>query len=173
MTNEIVDHPPSDKAPLLFDAVLAPHRSLSPRGFCFVMVVACGLNFVLGLAFFLMGAWPVVGFLGLDMLLLWGAFRLSYRSGRLRETLQLSRNSLMVRRTLPSGRAREWRFQPYWLRVEIDTGPPDRTRLTLASHGRRLIIGAFLAPDERIELAQALKDALGKLRCLPEPATQT
>ena len=173
MTNENDNLPPPDKAPLLFDAVLAPHRSLSRRGFCVVMAVACGLSLVLGLAFFLMGAWPVVGFLGLDVVLLWGAFRLNYRSRRLRETLKLSRKSLTVRRTLPSGRAREWRFQPYWLRVEIDTGAPSRPRLTLASHGRRLIIGAFLAPDERIELAQALKDALGKLRCLPAPATQT
>jgi uncharacterized membrane protein len=172
MANESANHSPPGEAPLMFDAVLAPHRSLSPLGFYIVMAVACGLSSVLGLAFFLMGAWPVVGFLGLDILLLWGAFRLSYRSGRLRETLQLSRDNLTVRRTLPSGRAREWRFQPYWLRVEIDTSAANRARLTLASHGRRLIIGAFLSPEERVELAEALRQALDKLRCLPGPLAQ-
>ena len=135
------------------------------------MAVASGAALALSLVFFLMGAWPVVGFFGLDVGLLWIAFRLSYRSGRLTETLHLSHDTLTVRRTLPSGRAREWRFQPYWLRVEIDDPPEHHSRLTLASHGRRLAIGAFLTANERLELAGALTAALRKLRCLPEPST--
>ena len=156
--------------PLLFDAVLIPRRSLPRAGFYAVMAVVGGASFILSLAFFLMGAWPVIGFFGVDVALLYVAFRLSYRSGRLRETLQLSYNSLTVRRVLPSGRAREWRFQPYWLRVEIDDPPQHHSPLTLTSHGRRLAIGAFLRTDERLELARALTAALRKLRCLPEPA---
>ena len=159
-------------APLLFDAVLAPHRSLSRLGFCAVMSLTVGACLVLGIGFLLAGAWPVVGFFGLGVAALWLAFELSYRSGRLRETLQLSPDTLTVRRIFPSGRACEWRLQPYWLRVEIDEpAEPDSPR-TFASHGRRLAIGAFLTVDERVELAQALRQALDRLRRLPEPLPQ-
>ena len=158
---------PQSRAPL-FDAVLTPHRSLSRTGFYAVMAVAAGAALALSLVFLLMGAWPVVGFFGLDVVLLWIAFRLSYRSGRLTETLHLSHHTLTVRRTLPSGRARVWRFQPYWLRVEMDAG--HHSQLTLTSHGRGLAIGSFLTANERLELAGTLTAALRKLRCLPEPA---
>ncbi len=161
---------PTAAAPPLFDAVLRPHRSLPPAGFCAVMAVVTAAACTLGPAFFLLGAWPVVGFLGLDVALLWGAFRLSYRSGRLTETLELFPDSLRVRRVLPSGRAREWRFQPYWLRVEIDDTPHNDAPLTLTSHGRRLAIGSFLTAKERLEVGRALAAALVKLRCLPAPA---
>lgn len=155
--------------PYAFDAVLLPHRSLSGMGFCVVMAFLGGASFALGLAFLLIGAWPVVGFLGLDVVLVWIAFRLSYRSGRLSERLQLSEESLTVRRVLPSGRAREWRFQPYWLRVEMDNPPRTDSQLTLASHGRRLTVGTFLTVQERREVAEALSAALRRLRCVPAP----
>ena len=156
--------------PPLFDAVLTPNRSLPRAGFYAVMAVFGGASFAFGLAFYLMGAWPVAGFLGLDLALLWLAFRLSYRSGRLTEIVRLTYHSLTVRRILPSGRAREWRFQPYWLRVEIDDPPQSHSPLTLTSHGRRLTIAAFLTADERLALGRALGAALRKLRCLPQPA---
>ena len=45
------------------------------------------VSFAAGAMFFVVGAWPVVGFLGLDLLLIYLAFRASYRSGRAYETL--------------------------------------------------------------------------------------
>ncbi len=153
--------------PLAFDAVLTPHRSLSPLGFYAVMAVAAGASLVVSIAFFLIGAWPVVGFFGLDVALLYIAFRLSYRSGRLTEMLQLTSDVLTVRRISPAGRQSEWRFQPYWLRVEIDDPPRHDSQLVLASHGRRLTVGAFLTAPERFEVAEALRAALRSLRCVP------
>lgn len=173
MANTAPRDPQPGGEPLLFDAVLMPHRSLSRAGFRVLMMLVAALSTILGLVFYLIGAWPIVGLLGLDVALVWLAFRLSYRSGRLRETLELSTASLTVRRTLPSGRAREWRFQPYWLRVEVDRPQAPDGRLTLASHGRRLTIGAFLTPGERISLAAALARALARLHCRPEPLIQT
>ena len=161
---------PATATPLLFDAVLTPYRSLPRAGFHAVMAVLATASFAIGTAFFLVSAWPVAGFLGLDVALVWLAFRLSYRGGRLTETLELSYHTLRVRRIFPSGRTREWRFQPYWLRVEIDDPPRHHSPLTLASHGRRLTVGAFLGADERLGLARALTAALRKLRCVPSPA---
>ena len=55
-----------------------------------LMAVFGGVSFITGIAFLLKGAWPVFGFFGLDVALLYIAFRLNYRSGRLYETVDLT-----------------------------------------------------------------------------------
>ena len=154
----------ADREPLLFDAVLYPNRSLSPFGFWLLMGGICTVSFIAGVAFLLAGAWPVFGFFGLDVLLIYWAFKASYRSGRLHETVKLSRNALVVERVQPSGKRQRWRFQPHWLRVEIDEPVEHDSPLTLRSHGQSLAIGAFLSPEERAEVALALRRALMDLR---------
>lgn len=149
---------------LAFDAELRPHRSLSPRGFVILLSLVAGVSFVGGMAYLLLGAWPVLGFFGLDVLILWWAFRLNYRSAKAVETLQLSTDALIVRKIAPNGSSQEWRFQPYWLRVMLEEPAPDENRLVLTSHGRSLPIGTFLSARERAELAASLKDALARIR---------
>jgi len=153
-----------DDSPLYFDAVLHPHRSLGPRGFFILMACVVAFSTAAGVAFMLYGMWPVFGFYGLDVLLLYWAFKASYRSGRLYETVQLSDDELVIRRVQPSGKAAEWRFEPTWLQVEIDEPPEHQSPLVLRSHGETLEIGRFLAPEERGGLADALRDALGRRR---------
>lgn len=152
-----------NEAPV-FDALLQPYRSLSPAGFLLLMAAICGMSFLAGLFFFLVGAWPVVGFLGLDVLLVFLAFRANYRSARMFERLQLTPQRLLVRRVDPRGEAQEWRFQPAWLRVEIAEPPEPDSPLTLRSHGRALEIGRFLSAAERLDLAKALRAVLEDLR---------
>jgi uncharacterized membrane protein len=149
-----------------FDAVLQPHRSLGRTGFMLLMLALGGVSFVAGIAFLLLGAWPVFGFLGLDVLLVYVAFRLNYRSGRMTEAVRLT-DRLSVRRLHPNGRVQDWSFEPYWVRVEIDDPPQHWSQLTLSSHGRRLTIGAFLTVEERQELARALTQALRQWRAPP------
>ena len=151
----------------LFDVVLAPYRSLSLSAFSTLMGFIVLVCLSLGTAFLIIGAWPVSGFLGLEIVLVYAAFKASYRSGRLSETLRLSGDTLTVRRISPRGRVQTWRFQPHWLRVEMDDPPDHDSQLTLTSHGRRLIVGSFLTPQERLELARALLAALKKLRSVP------
>jgi len=154
---------------LVFGAELAPHRSLAPQGFLLLMGSIGLISFAAGIAFYLAGAWPVVGFLGLDVLLVYLAFRINYRRGNLREILELTRDDLHVRRIDHRGRETSWHFQPYWLQVNIDEPPDHHSQLLLSSHGRSLAVGSFLAPEERLDLAQALRRALGEIRCLPHP----
>lgn len=161
---------PATRPPLMFDAVLTPHRSLTRAGFAVLIAVFVVLSLAVGLFFMSMGGWPVIGFYGLEVAALTVAFRLSYRSGRLRETLQLSAERLTVRRFAPSGTMREWRFQPFWLRVDIDDPPANDSRLTLTSHGRSLTVGGFLTAPERCALAQALRAALARLHGGPDAA---
>lgn len=148
----------------LFDAVLRPHRSLGPRGFLVVMALLCGVSFIAGISFLLLGAWPVFGFFGLDVAIVYLAFRANYAAARLEERLYLTEDALTVARVWPSGATRQWRFQPYWLRVELDGPAPDKSRIRLSSHGRSLVIGSFLTPAERLEVADALNRALAPLK---------
>ena len=148
--------------PALFDAVLFPHRSLTALGFWLVMGAFTAVSAVVGVAFLVTGAWPVFGFFGLDVLLLYGAFRLSYDSGRVYETLRLAEGTLTVERVTPRGRSSMWTFQPSFVRVEIDEPPEHHSQLTLSSHGRSLVIGSFLPPHERAEVAAALRSALAR-----------
>jgi uncharacterized membrane protein len=157
------------REPLVFDALLTPHRSLSPRGFLALMAVVCAAGFAAGLLFVLVGAWPVVAFLGLVVALIYIAFRISYRHGRVYETLELTPRNLTVRQVDHWGKALIWRFQPTWLQVLIDDPPAHHSRLTLRSHGRSLTIGAFLSPGERFDLAAALRRALARAKCAPGP----
>jgi uncharacterized membrane protein len=122
------------------------------------------VSFVAGLIFLLKGAWPVFGFFGLDVLLIYVAFRASYRSAHLYEVVRLTRNELSVERRLPGGHVRRWTFQPYWLRIHVDERPHARGALTLSSHGRSVAIGSFLSPSERSDLAKALRGALAIVR---------
>jgi uncharacterized membrane protein len=154
---------------VFFDAVLHPHRSLSPRGFAMLMAFTAALMFAIGAAFAVAGAWPVFGLCGLEFLLLYLAFRINYRSGRSCETVRLSDAGLEVRRYGPGGEVAHWRFEPAWLRVTMDDPPRHESRLTLASHGRSLVIGSFLTPQERLEVAIALKRAIAAYRTAPPP----
>ena len=149
-------------APVIFDAELAPNRSLGRAGFIAVMASVIVISVGLGVFFLLQGAWPVLGFFGLDIALLYLAFRLSYRSGRLRETICVTADEVVVRRIAPNGRTTEWRFNPYWLRVALDEPVEHHSQITLTSHGRSLVIGPFLSPEERASLVAALRDALGE-----------
>ncbi len=149
---------------MLFSAILRPHRSLGPRGFVLLMALIGVISFVAGFAFFLAGAWPVVGFFGLDAALIYFAFRLNYRAARLYETVDLSDDALTVTRVLPSGRARRWTFNPYWVRLEMAGRPGRVKQLVLTSHGKRLVFGAFLTGEEKTDFAEALRGALHEAR---------
>ncbi|MGQ0457237.1 MAG: DUF2244 domain-containing protein [Hyphomicrobium sp.] len=141
--------------------VLHPHRSLSPRGFLILMSLIAGVSFVVGMAFVAIGAWPVLGFFGLDAALIYIAFKLNYRSGRLYETADLSPDALTLTRVYPSGRREKHEFNPYWARVRLSADRPDgRTSLRLAAQGREVPFGHFLTDDERRAFADALTGAL-------------
>ncbi|MGE0725446.1 MAG: DUF2244 domain-containing protein [Alphaproteobacteria bacterium] len=157
-------------SPILLDLELRPHRSLPTRGFVVVMAALAVASLATGIGFTLAGAWPVVGFLGLDVLAVWLAFRVSYGRARTVERLRLSPDALTVERIAPRRRPQAWRFEPAWLRVEIDEPARPQSRLVLASHGRMLEIGAFLAPDERAAAARRIRAALRDWRRPASPA---
>ena len=154
------DFDPDNAQPKLFSALLTPHRSLSRTGFVVLIAFLSVVSFAAGLAFLLMGAWPVLGFFGLDVLIVYVAFKLNYRSGRQYETLELTPDRFVLTRVHPSGRQEQFGCNPYWARVNLREWPDGRTALSLVAQGKELAFAHFLTDEERRDLAQALREAL-------------
>ena len=110
---------------VFFERVLLPHRSLEPRGFHILMLLLGFVSLAVGIGFVAIGAWPVCGFFGLDVALIYLAFRLSYRSARQREILRLADDAFTVERVDIYGERRVWQFQPFWLRVILLERPDE------------------------------------------------
>lgn len=143
-----------------FDVVLYPNRSLGSTGFAVLMTLIVVASGLIGAGFMAIGAWPVSGFLGLDVILLFFAFRWNHRDMQRMEIVRLDRDGLLIRRILPGGEHREWHFDPAWVQIIIDEPADHGSQLRLRSHGKELIIAAFLTADERLSLAKALRSAV-------------
>lgn len=143
-----------------FRAILHPHRSLSPRGFLILMSGIGAVSFVTGMAFLAIGAWPVLGFFGLDVLLIYIAFKLNYRSARAYEIVEVTSDLLRVTRVSAKGEAERFEFNPYWARVRLSQAPDGRTDLSIASHGKEFAFGRLLNDEERRDFALVLEREL-------------
>jgi uncharacterized membrane protein len=159
----------SADADIVFERVLLPHRSLPPRGFHMLMLLLGLVSLAVGIGFVSIGAWPVFGFFGLDVAALYLAFHISYRRARQREILRLAGDDFTVERVGIRGERALWRFQPFWVRIVLEEGSDASNRLIVASHGRSLVIGDFLPPATRRELAATLRAALARWRAALNP----
>jgi uncharacterized membrane protein len=151
--------------PTIFSAVITPHRSLGRVGF-WILIGAYGLiSFVAGIAFLLMGAWPVFGFFGLDVLLLYWALKLNYRHAAAYEEVKVTPAALTVRKVSHRGIARQWVLNPLWVRLEkVVHAEFGIERLFLVSRGKELAIASFLGPDEKASFAKALGAAINEAK---------
>ena len=151
--------------PTLFSAMLTPHRSLSGAGFVVLMAVIATLSFVGGIVFLAVGAWPVVGFLGLDVALIYWAFRANYLAAAAYEEVTVTASELRVRQVSHRGEVAEWSLNPLWTRLDRETHEEyGLIRLFLVSRGKRLMIASFLGPREKESFASALSAAIGEAK---------
>ncbi|PRD43355.1 DUF2244 domain-containing protein [Phyllobacterium phragmitis] len=152
--------PEANEAPI-FRALLVPHRSLGRTGFLVLMTALLAGWIFSGILFLAIGAWPVFGFLGLDVFLVYLAFRLNYRAGRAREEISVSRTALDIRQIAPSGHMRDHRFNPFWTRFRVSRHDEiGITAMNVEGEGRLVSIGSFLNPDDRESFATAFGRAL-------------
>lgn len=152
--------PATAREPATFRFELRPHRSLGRNGFLLLMGGLCLVSFVAGVVFSMMGAWPVTGFFGLDVALVYLAFRLNYRAGRAHEIVEVTPDVLSITRVEPSGRRRTFICNPYWARVNLTEWPDGSTDLSVRTQETRHSFARVLNNDERRDFAAALKDAL-------------
>jgi uncharacterized membrane protein len=159
------DFDPQMAQPELFSALLTPHRSLNSTGFLALMAFLSAVSFAAGLAFLLMGAWPVLGFFGLDVLAIYWAFRINFRHAKATEEIWVTPSELRVRRVSHRGRVVEFVLNPLWVQLDQKTHAEfGIEKLYLVSKGHRVSIGSFLGPDEKASFARALLAALQAAR---------
>jgi uncharacterized membrane protein len=146
--------PPID-GELFMDAELRPHRSLSLQAFRWMLAAMIAINAIGAVVFISQGAFPVAGFLGLDVLALWLAFRMNYNAGRTAEYVRIGAGRVHVASVKPDSAVTHWTLNPIWARVARD-GPG----VLIRDGDGQLRIGAFLSPKECDAFAQALSLAL-------------
>jgi uncharacterized membrane protein len=148
--------------PKTWQAILTPHRSLSKQGFVVLMIIIAAVNFAVGTLFMAIGAWPVAGFAGLDVLLMYWAFKVNFASARQMEIISVTEHELVFDRVSKPGRSSQQRFNRRWVRIELEEDAERELigRLSLVSGQSRIAVGDFLAPEERKTLAQALRQAV-------------
>src|SRR5882762_11579024 len=152
---------PDAAEPELFSALLTPYRSLNRTGFVVLMVFLSLVSFVAGVAFLMMGAWPVFGFFGLDVLVIYWAFKVNFRRAQAREEISMTPSELRVRRISHRGHVVEWVLNPLWVRLDQKTHAEfGIERLYLVSRGRHVSVARFLGADEKASFAKALTSAL-------------
>lgn len=149
----------------VFAAELTPYRSLGKTGFRIVLILSGAVCLLYGGFFLITGAYPVGLFFGLDFLGLYIALKMSYRSGRAREEVTVSRSRLSIRKFSPAGRMVEHRFNPFWARFNIRRHEEfGITSMSVTGEGRGTDIGSFLNPDDRESFARAFRGALATVK---------
>ena len=141
------------------DIKIYPSQSLGKTGFRVLMLVFMLPAFLIGIYFSFRGAWPVAGFLGLELLLIYLAFKISFISNKVFEHITLDEKILKICYHKQNKVVRTINLEPTWLKVQINNNPrPDR--LALTSHGKVNIIGKYLSKEERAIVAEKIKNSL-------------
>ena len=155
------DFTPEAPEPELFRALLTPHRSLNRTKFIVLMAFISVISFIAGVVFLMMGAWPVFGFLGLDVLAIYIAFKINFGRARAREEITVTPSELRLRRVSHRGHVVEWVLNPLWVQLdEVVHEEFGTERIYLISRGRRVSVGSFLGAEEKASFAKALRVGL-------------
>ena len=140
-----------------------PHRSLSKFGFRILMLIVTFLCLSGGLIFWMMGAWPVFGFFGLDIILIFLAFKLNYRTGKIYENIKIVSKKFRISRGFPSGKIQVWDLDPNWAKIEL-IEKKNQCQLLVKSEKKVVSVGSFLNSFDKKKLEIKLKESISKYR---------
>ena len=142
------------------DLTILPYRSLSKKGFKTLMFCVAFIFFSIGAYFWYLGAWPVFGFIGLDVGLLYYAFKINYKSGEIFETLKIEKETFLITRNFPSGKQQSWNLEPYWASVELNSQKRNEENLILKSKDKVVLVGSFLNYNDKRKLFDRIQEAI-------------
>ncbi len=145
---------------ICYSRVLRPHRSSSERAVKIVTGFVLCLFIPTGMVFLLVGAWPVFGFMGLEVIALILALSYNHKVGSAFEAITITDKEFRHSKVDHWGKRKHTSFQPQWLQVRIDE---TSQQLIAGTHGKRVVIGKFLTDDEREELCNVLIEEIRRL----------
>jgi uncharacterized membrane protein len=146
------------------DATITPHRSLSPRGFVILMSGLVAVNATMAVYFLAIGAIPIPVFLGIDVLSVYLAFKVSYRAALMAERVQVTASEVRVLHERGRARMTVWRSATAFTNVDVEAAGEPEARVRLRVSGRRWTVAAALSPREREAFADALKGAMHRAK---------
>ena len=146
----------------LYEISLYPYRSLNKTGFFILMFSLGFVSFVAGIIFMIKGAWPVFGFFGLDVLLVYIFFKINFRSGKKKEILILTKNQLIIEFYNSKKISKTYYLDAHWLQIRLSKLKNEMSKLKISSKNKSIIIGSFLRYQEKIDVVKSLKKALKK-----------
>lgn len=150
---------------LIFTARLTPYRSLGPQGFKTLMVVVGLVCFTIGMFFSSLGLWPVIGFMGLDFLLIYWAFKANYASAKSYEDVEISRRHVLLQKTTPKGTTTRHEFPQFGTRFKVDRHDEiGITKMRITNRKREIEFGYFLNPADKESFALAFGRALARAK---------
>ena len=152
----------------LFNITVLPYRSLSKKGFKNLMLIVCFIFFSIGIFFWSIGASPVFGFLGLDVLCLYLAFKINYKNGEIFENLKILNSELVITRFFPSGKSQVWNLEPYWTKAEILSQSKNNDALVVRSKEKVVMLGSFLNLNDKKKLKKKINNALSSYKVMKD-----
>ncbi|MEO9970601.1 MAG: DUF2244 domain-containing protein [Hyphomonadaceae bacterium] len=155
----------SSEEPMIYlDEALRPNASLSPRAFVIVMTLVGIFSFAGGILYLTLGAWPVFGFFGLDMLAIWLAFKFSFRAQEQVTYIRIDSDYLRLWHQQRGKDDKTADLPTAFVRIELQVPTTLHTHLHIAYGNRVFVIGRFLTPAERTNTANRLRAALHRAR---------
>jgi len=146
---------------IVFSARLTPYRSLDRRGFNILIGLVGGIFFVIGMVFLTLGLWPVLGFMGLDVALVYWAFKANYKAARAYEDVEVSRRHVLLRKVNPNGVPSDHEFPQFGTRFEVERHQEiGITKMQISHRANSVELGNFLNPLDRDSFALAFQQAL-------------
>jgi uncharacterized membrane protein len=156
-------------APLYMDAVISPNRSLSRTGLHVLLGVVIAFNLMIAVFLLVLGAPPVLPFLGLDVLAIWLALRASFRAAERKERVRVTAEAVTVSREDEKGARVVWTSPTAFTGVDVDQPGEHEARVRLRIYRKRLTLARALSPPERVEFADALRQAIRDARAERHP----
>jgi len=156
-------------APLYMDAVISPNRSLSRTGMHVLLSVVIAFNLLIAIFLLVLGAPPVLPFLGLDVLAIWLALRASFRAAERRERVRVTAEAVTVSREDERGARVVWTSPTAFTGVDLDQPDEHEARVRLRIYRKRLTLARALSPPERVAFADALRQAIRDARAERHP----
>ena len=151
-----------NKNNIKYKITLYPYRSLSKTGFFILMFVLGIISFIAGITFMLKGAWPVFGFFGLDVLLVYIFFKINFKSGKKKEIIILTENQLIIEFYNEKKISKTHYLDANWLKINLTKFKNEISKLKISSKNKSVIVGSFLRYKEKKNIVKSLKTALRK-----------
>ena len=140
-----------------YDYTARRNNSLSSIGrrfvFGFILTVSLGIAVAFSLVF---GAWPIMPFAGIEMVVLYLAFRYMDRHAGDYERITIRGDSVAIE-VREGSRVTRHELNRCWAQVVCEA---DGVRLALRSHGRDVEVGRHMRDEQRADMARELKREL-------------